>query len=97
MIHTQEPKKMPDAIFRLAHIQDAPLKSPSRRNSSNPGTQVISESRIISTDALPKTYSRREKGRDKYNGMALLARSGAIRLGPPKAATKTPKKHCTPM
>src|ERR1035438_2938704 len=87
MIHTQEPKKTPTAMLRLSHIQERPLKLPSSANSSNPGIQVMRDSRIPSTEALPSTYSRRENGRDKYNGMALLATSGATRLGPPKAAT----------
>src|SRR5438445_672263 len=53
-------------------------------NRINPGTHVICERRIASTDALPSTYSTLENGRQKYSGNAPFARSGEIKPGPPK-------------
>src|SRR6185437_4910674 len=62
-IQTQEAMKMPLASreFALTHVQ--PSKYPCNRNKRSPGTQVISESRMASTDILPNTYSTRENGR----------------------------------
>ena len=49
---------------------------------------MISESRDSSTLILPTTYSVRENGRQKYRGIAPLARSGETRLGPTKAVSR---------
>ena len=56
---------------------------------------MICESTIANTEAFPSTYSAREKGRQKYNGSAPLARSGEIRPGPVKAVSTNASTPCT--
>src|ERR1700677_4023600 len=56
-IHTHEPKKKPHAMRALSCAQQPPSRYACRPNSAKPGTQVISDIRIMSTDILPNTYS----------------------------------------
>src|SRR5580700_10993463 len=56
-IHTQEPKKKPQAMRALSCAQPPPSRYACRPNSIRPGTQVISDIRTISTDILPSTRS----------------------------------------
>src|ERR1700757_2494123 len=70
------------AIHRWSHAQRGPARLACTAHRTIPGTQVISDKRIPSTEAFPNTYSNREKGRQKYSGKAPLARSGEIRPGP---------------
>src|SRR5580658_1893522 len=62
MIHTQELRKEPQAMRKLSCAQPPPSRYACNPKSSKPGTQVISDIKIISTDILPKTYSTRENG-----------------------------------
>src|ERR1700722_14551737 len=72
-IKTHEPKKKPHAMRALSCAHPPPSRYACRPNSSRPGTHVISDIRIISTDILPRTYSTRDNGRARYNERALLA------------------------
>src|SRR5438477_4238519 len=85
------------AIQRWVQVQLHPAKLACTKKSTSPGTHVICESRIASTDDLPKTYSALEKGRQKYSGSAPLARSGEIRPGPVKAVRRNANTPCTAM
>src|SRR4029077_2507291 len=82
------------AIQRFDHVQLAPARPACMANRINPGTHVICDSRIASTDDLPSTYSARENGRQKYSGRAPLARSGEINPGPAKAVNRKANTPC---
>ena len=49
----------------------------------------MAESKANNRLIFPNTYSTRVKGRQKYKGSALLARSGATNPGPTKAVSST--------
>src|SRR5262245_52868676 len=80
--HEKLSVKIAFAIHQFSTIQPPPSREELNRNSNKPGTQVISESIISSTDILPTMYSKRVNGRDRYSGRALLARSREINTGP---------------
>src|SRR5580692_1226824 len=93
---TEETNRLP-AIQRFDQVQFAPAMPACMTNRIKPGTQVICDSRIASTDDLPSTYSARENGRQKYRGSAPLARSGEINPGPANAVSKNANTPCTLM
>src|SRR5215467_9008122 len=88
VIQTREETNRLPRIHRWSQVQWRPARLPCTIKRMNPGIQVIPESRIASTEDLPKTYSARENGRQKYKGNAPLARSGEIRPGPTKAVRR---------
>src|SRR5579862_4867187 len=96
-IQIRDERTILPAIQRLSHVQRAPARLACMMKRTRPGTHVICESRIASTDDFPSTYSARENGRQKYNGSAPLARSGEIRLGPTNAVSRKAKTPCTLM
>src|SRR5579859_1785465 len=60
----EEIRKLP-TIQRFSHAQLALLKLDCTANKIPPGTHVISDSRIASTEDFPRMYSARENGRQK--------------------------------
>src|SRR5258708_37504661 len=86
--HNPRPRKIPQAIHRLARVHSQPARLPLIANRARPGIQVMLESKNTSTLIFPTTYSVRENGRQKYSGSELLARSGATRLGPTNAVSR---------
>ncbi len=92
----EESTRLP-AIQRWSHVQPGPAKLACMVKRIRPGIQVICESRIASTEDLPRTYSARENGRQKYRGSAPLARSGEIRPGPANAVKRNASTPCTVM
>src|ERR1700733_418268 len=85
------------AIQRWLQVQLAPSRLACITKRTSPGTHVICESKIASTEDFPSTYSAREKGRQKYSGNAPLARSGEINPGPANAVNRNASTPCTPM
>src|SRR5262245_30269562 len=63
--HVKLRVKMAFAIHKFSNIKARPPKYELKRKSNSPGTHVISESSINSTDILPTMYSKRENGRDR--------------------------------
>src|SRR5882672_6355764 len=96
-IHIREERMMLPAIQRCCQAHPGPARLDCTANRTNPGTQVISDSKIANTDALPTTYSARENGRQKYKGSAPLAMSGEIRPGPVNAVSTNASTPCTLM
>src|SRR5437016_7767214 len=78
----RELKKIARASHKCSHIQEPPDRPASMQKRIRPGIQVISETSQAMTQNFPSTYSTREKGRQKYSGSALLARSGEMSVGP---------------
>jgi hypothetical protein len=86
-IHTHDPANTAAAIRRLARPQ--PSASPaSSAKRTRTGTQVTAESRASSTVALPRTYSTRVNGRERYRGRAPLTRSGETSTGATHAVSR---------
>src|SRR4029077_2804688 len=94
-IHINEERTRLPTIQRLFQVQLDPARLACTANRTMPGIHVICDNRIARTDALPATYSARENGRQKYNGSAPFARSGAISPGPVNAVSTNASVPCT--
>src|SRR5579872_157462 len=73
-IQIRDETTMLPAIQRLSQVQRGPARLACTTKRISPGAQVISESRIASTEDLPAIYSARENGRQRYRGSAPFAR-----------------------
>src|SRR5690349_232667 len=95
IIHAADPATIAQAINRFDHSQPKPLIDAWNRKISRPGTHVISDSRNATTAILPRTYSVRDSGRQRYRGSALLARSRDISGGATITVRINAKPPCT--
>src|SRR5258708_20119562 len=61
----RELKTIARASHRLSHIQDPPESPASMPKRIRPGTHLISDTTQAMSQNFPRTYSVREKGREK--------------------------------
>src|SRR4051794_12888773 len=65
-IQTNEPRTMARAIQKLSHVHCQPERLACTKNKTSPGSQVIHDRVMSSTDIFPSTYSVRDNGRQRY-------------------------------